>query len=234
MDGSKKTNKNIWTLVMNTHEHPWAPMSTWARMSTHEQWAPINSHEFLWMFMEASCVRIKNQLAIYMLNHMSHSFKLLCLVFCYSSFWCKLFFWTLFLCLCVMYCCFVLCWLCTPGSNPLLQNMVFDTYISYIYIYVCVGVSQNEVSFFPRKATVLEPKKDTSCWDIPRWVCVCVHIYMYVKLIFFWHAFFFYPVLVCPIPKILYFFLHVVWQPHRIRKNCIKPKHAPLKVTISK
>ena len=174
---------------MNTHEHPWAPMSTWARMSTHEQWAPINSHEFLWMFMEASCVRIKNQLAIYMLNHMSHSFKLLCLVFCYSSFWCKSFFWTLFLCLCVMYCCFVLCWLCTPGSNPLLQNMVFDTYISYIY--VCVGVSQNEVSFFPRKATVLEPKKDTSCWDIPRWACVCIYIYyMYVKLIFFWHAFF--------------------------------------------
>ena len=177
---AKKTNKNIWTLVMNTHEHPWAPMSTWARMSTHEQWAPINSHEFLWMFMEASCVRIKNQLAIYMLNHMSHSFKLLCLVFCYASFWCKLFFWTLFLCLCVMYCCFVLCWLCTPGSNPLLQNMVFDTYISYIYICVCVGVSQNEVSFFPRKATVLEPKKDTSCWDIPRWVCVCVCAYIYI------------------------------------------------------
>lgn len=147
MDGSKKTNKNIWTLVMNTHEHPWAPMSTWARMSTHEQWAPINSHEFLWMFMEASCVRIKNQLAIYMLNHMSHSFKLLCLVFCYSSFWCKSFFWTLFLCLCVMYCCFVLCWLCTPGSNPLLQNMVFDTYISHIYICVCRGVSKWGVLF---------------------------------------------------------------------------------------
>ena len=104
----------------------------------------------------------------------------------------------------------------------------FLTHIShiYIYIYVCVGVSQNEVSFFPRKATVLEPKKDTSCWDIPRWVCVCAHIYiyMYVKLIFFWHAFFFYPVLVCPIPKILYFFLHVVWQPHRIRKKLYQTK----------
>ena len=86
----------------------------------------------------------------------------------------------------------------------------FLLHISHIYICVCVGVSQNEVSFFPRKATLLEPKKDTSCWDIPRWVCVCVHIYiyiyMYVKLIFSWHALFFYPVLVCPIPKILYFF----------------------------
>ena len=134
---------------------------------------------------------------------MSHSFKLLCLVFCYSSFWCKSFFWTLFLCLCVMYCCFVLCWLCTPGSNPLLQNMVFDTYISYIYM--CVGVSQNEVSFFPRKATVLEPKKDTSCWDIPRWVCVCIYIYV-CKTYIFLTCIFFYPVLVCPIPQILYFF----------------------------
>ena len=174
---TKTYEHSSWTR-MNTHGHPWAPEHAWAPMS--------NEHP--WMFMEASCVRIKNQLAIYMLNHMSHSFKLLCLVFCYSSFWCKLFFWTLFLCLCVMYCCFVLCWLCTPGSNPLLQNMVFDTYISYIY--VCVGVSQNEVSFFPRKATVLEPKKDTSCWDIPRWVGVHIYIYMYVKLIFFWHAFF--------------------------------------------
>ena len=170
---------------MNTHEHPWAPMSTWARMSTHEQWAPINSHEFLWMFMEASCVRIKNQLAIYMLNHMSHSFKLLCLVFCYSSFWCNFFFEHYFfvyvLCTVVLSC---------VGFAP--QEAIhccktwFLTHIShiynniYIYVCVCVGVSQNEVSFFPRKATVLEPKKDTSCWDIPRWVCVCVHIYIYI------------------------------------------------------
>ena len=177
---------------MNTrHEHAWTPMGTHEHLSTHEHPWAMSTHKFTWIPLNVHgsvmCSN-KNQLAIYMLNHMSHSFKLLCLVFCYSSFWCKLFFWTLFLCLCVMYCCFVLCWLCTPGSNPLLQNMVFDTYISHIYICVCVGVSQNEVSFFPRKATVLEPKKDTSCWDIPRWVCVC--IYIYVKLIFFWHVFF--------------------------------------------
>ena len=82
----------------------------------------------------------------------------------------------------------------------------FLTHISHIYIYVCVGVSQNEVSFFPRKATVLEPKKDTSCWDIPRWVCVCVHIYMYVKLIFFWHAFFFLSCVSLSHPKNIVFF----------------------------
>ena len=92
MDGSKKETKTYehssWTR-MNTHGHPWAPP---ARMSTHEQWAPMNSHEFLWMFLEASCVRIKNQLAIYMLNHMSHSFKLLCLVFVMQVFGVNCFF----------------------------------------------------------------------------------------------------------------------------------------------
>ena len=38
----------------------------------------------------------------------------------------------------------------------------FLTHISHTHIYIYVGVSQNEVSFFPLKATVLEPKKDTS------------------------------------------------------------------------
>jgi hypothetical protein len=122
-----------------------------------------------------------------------------------------------------MYCCFVLCWLCAPGSNPLLQNMVFDTYITYIYIYVCVGVSQNEVSFFPRKETVLEPKKDTSCWDIPR--CVCVHIYICKTYMLFFDMFFFLSCVSLSHPKnMVFIFLHVVWQPHRIRKNMYQTK----------
>ena len=123
---TKTYEHSSWTR-MNTHGHPWAPEHAWAPMS--------NEHP--WMFMEASCVRIKNQLAIYMLNHMSHSFKLLCLVFCYSSFWCKLFFEHYFfvyvLCTVVLSC---------VGFAP--QEAIhccktwFLTHISHIYIYMCV------------------------------------------------------------------------------------------------
>lgn len=105
--------------------------------------------------------------------------------------------------------CYVLLFCPVLALHPRKQSIVAKHgfwHIYLTYIYVCVGVSQNEVSFFPRKATVLEPKKDTSCWDIPRWVCVCVHIYIYVcKTYIFLTCVFFYPVLVCPIPKILYF-----------------------------
>ena len=218
MDGSnKKTNKQTkthehssWT-HMNTHGHPWAPEHAWAPMNTHEQWAPRNSHEFLWMFMEAACFQIKCSWQFTCWTTCLTVFKLLCLVFCYASFWRKLFFWTLLLCLCVMYFCFVLCWHCAPESNPLplLQNMVFDTYITHTHIYIYVGVSQNEVSFFPLKATVLEPKKGHLILRHTQVrVCVCVHIYIYIQFIFCFLTcvFCFYPVLVCPIPKILYFF----------------------------
>lgn len=135
-----------------------------------------------------------------------------------------------------LFMCYVLLFCPVLALHPRKQSIVAKHGFWHIYlIYVCVGVSQNEVSFFPRKATVLEPKKDTSCWDIPRWVCVCVHIYIYVcKTYIFLTCVFFYPVLVCPIPKILYFFC--MWFDSLIvsEKNCIKPKHAPLKVTISK
>lgn len=101
----------------------------------------------------------------------------------------------------------------------------FLLHISHIYIYMCVGVSQNEVSFFPRKATLLEPKKDTSCWDIPRWVCVCVHIYIYVcKTYIFLTCVFFLSCVSLSHPKNIVFFLHVVWQPHRIRKKLYQTK----------
>ena len=106
--------------------------------------------------------------------------------------------------------CYVLLFCPVLALHPRKQSIVakhgfWHIYLIYIYMCVCVGVSQNEVSFFPRKATVLEPKKDTSCWDIPRWVCVCIYIYV-CKTYIFLTCIFFYPVLVCPIPQILYFF----------------------------
>ena len=90
----------------------------------------------------------------------------------------------------------------------------------YIYIYMCVcvvGVSQNEVSFFPLKATVLEPKMDTSFWDIPR--CVCVHIYI-PYMLFFDMCFLFLSRVSLSHPKnMVFILLHVVWRPQRIRKT---------------
>ena len=69
---------------------------------------------------------------------------------------------------------FILCWLGAPKNYPLplLQNMFFS----------CLGMSENEVTFFPFKVTVLGSKKDTSFWDthLPIycfdlfWICVFV------------------------------------------------------------
>ena len=115
---------------------------------------------------------------------------------------------------------FVLYWLCAPENNPLplLQNMAFDIYIYIcIYIYVCVGVSQNEVSCFPLKATVLEPKKDTSFWDIP----TCVYIYITYILFFDMCCLFLSSVSLSHPKNMFSFLLHVVWQPHCIRKKSI-------------
>ena len=136
----KQTNKKH----MNTsHEHALTPMGTHEHLSTHEHpWTPI-SNERPWIHMNSSeCswkrlfFQIKCSWQFTCWTTCLTVFKLLCLVFCYASFWCKLFYWTLFLSLCVMYFYFVLCWLCAPESNllPLLHNMVFDTYIIYIYI----------------------------------------------------------------------------------------------------
>ena len=52
----------------------------------------------------------------------------------------------------------ILCWLGAPKNYPLplLQNMFFS----------CLGMSENEVAFFPFKVTILGSKKDTSFWDI--------------------------------------------------------------------
>ena len=59
---------------------------------------------------------------------------------------------------------FSLCWLGAPKSYPLplLQNMFFS----------CLGMSENEVTFFRFNVTILGSKKDTSCWDIP----ICSYI----------------------------------------------------------
>ena len=92
-------------------------------------------------------------------------------------------FWFITLCCCFCICwfhvssCFwffILCWLGAPKNYPLplLQNMFFS----------CLGMSENEVTFFPFKVTVLGSKKDTSFWDthLPIycfdlfWICVFV------------------------------------------------------------
>ena len=89
----------------------------------------------------------------------------------------------------------------------------------YVYIYMCLcvcvggaGLPQNEVSFFPLKQPVLEPKKDTSFWDIS----------MYIQYIFFDMHFFLYILCISCVglshPKYMFpgFLLYVVFQHHFI------------------
>jgi len=165
---------------MNNHEHPWTPMTTWARMSTHE---------FTWIRV----FRNTMQLANYLLNHMFHSFWIfLFWVVGYVSFWFNCFFlnWTLILFLCFIFFLVLSCGGFAPRKNRwFLQTMFFLIYLyiviyfffiylfkfiyiylsiyicvcvmfciyiyNYVYIYisVCVGgrLSQNEVSFFSLK-----------------------------------------------------------------------------------
>ena len=84
-----------------------------------------------------------------------------------SHFW----FITVCCCFCICwfhfsscFCFFILCWLGAPKNYPLplLQNMFFS----------CLGMSENEVTFFRFNVTILGSKKDTSCWDIP----ICSYI----------------------------------------------------------
>ena len=84
-----------------------------------------------------------------------------------SYFW----FTTVCCCFCICwfhfsscFCFFILCWLGAPKNYPLplLQNMFFS----------CLGMSENEVTFFRFNVTILGSKKDTSCWDIP----ICSYI----------------------------------------------------------
>ena len=178
---------------MNTHEHAWTPMGTHEHLSTHEHpWTPM-SNEHPWIHMNSSeCswkrhfFQIKCSWQFTCWTIYLTVFKLLCLVFGYAFFCVNCFFWALCLCWCVMYFC-----LSCIGFAPrktihchCCKTWLLTYIYMHIYICVCVGVSQNEVSCFPLKATVLEPKKDTSFWDIP----TCVYIY---NLYFvFWHVLF--------------------------------------------
>ena len=45
--------------------------------------------------------------------------------------------------------------------------------------FPCLGMSENEVTFFPFNVTILGSKKDTSCWDIP----ICSYCFGHVFLL---------------------------------------------------
>lgn len=165
---------------MNTrHEHAWTPMGTHEHLSTHEHPWAMSTHKFTWIPLNVHgsvmCSNKKSAGNLHVEPHVSQFLSSYVWFFVMQVFGVngcfEHYFFVYVLCTVVLSC---------VGFAP--QEAIhccktwFLTHISHIC--VCVGVSQNEVSFFPRKATVLEPKKDTSCWDIPRWVCVCAYIYI--------------------------------------------------------
>ena len=123
-DKQAKTHEHPYTR-MNNHEHPWTPMSTRARMSTHElTWTRVFPNTM--------------QLANYLLNHLSHSFWVLILGCWLCEFLIWLFFsWTehyfYFYVLCFF--CFVLWWLRAPKKS-LLIFAKHDLWLIYMYIVI--------------------------------------------------------------------------------------------------
>ena len=94
----------------------------------------------------------------------------------------------------------------------------FMYFYIYIYVKVCVwgGLSQNEVSFFPLEKRFLEPKQDTSFWDIS----------MYIQYIFFDMCVLFLSCVGLSHPKymVFVFLLYVVFSASFYRKNVSNQK----------
>ena len=216
-DKQAKTHEHPYTR-MNNHEHPWTPMSTRARMSTHElTWTRVFPNTM--------------QLANYLLNHLSHSFWVLILGCWLCEFLIWLFFLELNIISIFMFYVFLFCPVVASCPKKILadfcktwfliniyvyshsfiySNIYIYIYICnvmyfyiqynkyiYIYIYVCCvcggGLPQNEVSFFPLKEPFLEPKKDRH-----------IHVYTIYIYVYILTGVFFYPVLVCPIQNICF------------------------------
>ena len=248
-DKQAKTHEHPYTR-MNNHEHPWTPMSTRARMSTHElTWTRVFPNTM--------------QLANYLLNHLSHSFWVLILGCWLCEFLIWLFFflnWTLFLFFCFIFFCFVLWWLRAPKKSlPIFAKHVFliNIYvyshlfiysnIKYIYIYVCVcnvmylyiqykyiciytcvcvcvwgGAAWKWGVLFSSQRTLFGTKKGQT------YPCI-YNIYIYI-----FDRCFLKSCVGLSHPKYMFsgFLSYVVFQHHFIGKKCIKPKSGSLEITI--
>ena len=208
------THTHAWT-TMYIHGHPWA---------LERAWAPMNSHEFVFFQIQCSwqitcwtiCLTVFEFL-FWVVGYASFWFDCFFLNWTLFIFLCVMFF---LFCPVVASCPkkiladFCKTWFLISiyvyshsfiYSNiniyiyVMLRIFIYSIISIYIYIYVCLcvcgGLPQNEVSFFPLKEPFLEPKKDTSFWDIS----------MYIQYIYLLTCVFcFYPVLVCPIQKICF------------------------------
>ena len=122
-DKQTKTHEHPY-IRMNNHEHPWTPMSTRARMSTHElTWTRVFPNTM--------------QLANYLLNHLSHSFWVLIL----GCWLCEFLIWLFFLELNIIsnfmfyVFCSVLWWLRAPKKSlPIFAK--HDFWLIYMYIVI--------------------------------------------------------------------------------------------------
>ena len=210
-DKQTKTHEHPYTR-MNNHVHPWTPMSTRARMSTHElTWTRVFPNTM--------------QLANYLLNHLSHSFWVLIL----GCWLCEFLIWLFFLELNIIYIfmCYVFLFCPVVASCPkkiladfcktwfLISIYVYSHAFIYsniniyiyvmlrifiysiisIYIYTCVCVCGGAASkwgvLFSSQRTLFGTKKGQT------YPCI-YNIYIYIDRCFF------YPVLVCPIQNICF------------------------------
>ena len=214
-DKQAKTHEHPYTR-MNNHEHPWTPMSTRARMSTHElTWTRVFPNTM--------------QLANYLLNHLSH-----------HSFWvvlgcwlCEFLIWLFFLELNIisifMFYVFLFCPVVASCPKKILADFCKTWFLINIYVYshsfiysniniyiyvmlcifiysiisiyiyirvfVCVGGAASKWGvLFSSQRTLFGTKKGQT------YPCIYnIYICIYID-----RCFFFYPVLVCPIQNICF------------------------------
>ena len=213
-DKQAKTHEHPYTR-MNNHEHPWTPMSTRARMSTHElTWTRVFPNTM--------------QLANYLLNHLSHSFWVLIL----GCWLCEFLIWLFFLELNIIYIfmCYVFLFCPVVASCPkkiladfcktwfliniyvyshsfiysniyiyvMLRIFIYSIISIYIYTCVCVcvgGAASKWGVLFSSQRTLFGTKKGQT------YPCIYnINIYIYILT----SVFCFYPVLVCPIQNICF------------------------------
>ena len=120
-DKQTKTHEHPYTR-MNNHEHPWTPMSTRARMSTHElTWTRVFPNTM--------------QLANYLLNHLSHSFWVLILGCWLCEFLIWLFFLELNIISIFMFYVFLFCPVVASCPKKILADFCKTWFLINIYVY---------------------------------------------------------------------------------------------------
>ena len=120
-DKQAKTHEHPYTR-MNNHEHPWTPMSTRARMSTHElTWTRVFPNTM--------------QLANYLLNHLSHSFWVLILGCWLCEFLIWLFFLELNIISIFMFYVFLFCPVVASCPKKILADFCKTWFLISIYVY---------------------------------------------------------------------------------------------------